>query len=482
MNSVVRVCAGILGLCVAIVAQAQSASAQTILRDAEIEQFLDDYSRPIFRAAGLPADEIKILLIGDQSFNAFAGGLVMGVNTGLLTISDTPNQIEGVIAHEAGHIAGGHSARSDAAISAATKPVLLSLVLAAGAIAAGAPDAGIGILGLGQRIGLANVLKYSRGQESSADQAAISYLTAVHHSGKGLIQSFSKLRNDQLLHSYKIDPYLQSHPLAQARVTALKSRAESSPYFNVTDSPDEIERLRMIQAKIKGFLQDPASTLREFPLSDQSEEAHYARAVAYYRSARIDKGLAEINTLLQAQPQNPYFYELKGQMLFEFGRVEDSIKPHEKSVEFAPDKALLRINLGRALAATETTDNLQRAVMILKSAILLERDNSFAWFELAHAYGALNEVPMADLAMAESNYHNGLKQDAARFARRALNGLKRGTPEWRQATDILVATIDIDPATADKLGPRNSPTQTQPKKQAPQEDRTVPNPPAYQFH
>ncbi len=433
---------------VAVVASAactHGANAQSVLRDVEIEEFLDDYSLPVFRAAGLPAEQIEILLIGDQRLNAFAGGLVMGVNTGLLTISDTPSQIQGVIAHEAGHIAGGHTARSDEALSAATRPIILSLVLAAGAIAAGAPDAGLGILGLGQRIGIANALKYSRGQESSADQAALTYLDAVGRSGNGLIESFEKMRNDQLIHGQKLNPYLQSHPLAVQRVTALEERARTLPHFGVKDSPEEIERLKLIQAKIRGFMQDVNVTLRQYPLSDQSEAARYARAVAYYRSADIERAQKEVDRLITEHPDNPYYSELKGQMLFEFGRIAESIGPHRRSVELAPGKALLLINYGRALAATEDPAQLNDAVKELKSALLLEPDNSFGWFELARAYGALGSEPLANLAMAESRYHEGAKPDAAKFAMRARSGLKQGSPEWRQATDIVVASLGSDP-------------------------------------
>jgi predicted Zn-dependent protease len=429
------------------VAASDGAQAQSVLRDAEIEQFLDDYSLPVFRAAGIPADQIQILIIGDQTLNAFAGGLIMGVNTGLLTISDTPSQIQGVIAHEAGHIAGGHSARSDDMMAAATRPMLLSLVLAAGAIAAGAPDAGIGILGLGQTVGIANALKYSRGQESAADQAALTYLEAIGRSGNGLIESFSKMRNDQLIHGQRVNPYLQSHPLAVQRITALEERARAGKYFDVKDSPEEIERLRLIQAKIRGFMQDVNVTLRQYPLSDQSDAAKYARSVAYYRSADIDRALKEIDKLLATHADNPYYNELKGQMLFEYGRVAESIEPHRKSVELAPGKALLLINLGRAEAATDDPAKVADAVKNLKAALLLEPDNSFGWFELARAHGALDNEPLANLAMAESRYHEGAKPDAAQFAMRARSALRKGSPEWRQATDIIVASLGSDPAT-----------------------------------
>jgi predicted Zn-dependent protease len=433
---------------------ASEAGAQSLLRDVEIEEWLDDYARPIFRAAGIPADEIEILIVGDQSFNAFAGGLVMGVNTGLITISETPNQIEGVIAHEAGHIAGGHTARSDEALSAATRPIILSLVLAAGAIAAGAPDAGLGLLALGQTVGIANALKYSRSQESSADQAALTYLDAVGHSGAGLIESFKKLSGSQIVQGQRVNPYLQSHPLALARVNALEERAQTLPHFGAKNSPEEIARLRMIQAKILGFMQPAQFTLRRYPLSDDSDAAQYARAVAYYRGTEMEKALHEIDALIGKHPENPFFHELKGQMLFEFGRTAESIEPHRRSVELKPGKALLRINLGRALAAAEDPDSLNAAVKELKAALLVESDNSFGWFELARAYGALGKEGLADLAMAESRYNVGAKPDAAQFARRALQKLPKGTPEWRQATDIIVASLGPEAVSAGRSDDR----------------------------
>jgi predicted Zn-dependent protease len=418
------------------------AQAQGIrtLRDAEIEIFLDDYARPIFRVAGLPENSIQIIVVNDGSFNAFAGGRYMGVNTGRLTIADTPNQIESVIAHEAGHLAGGHSARTGDAIAAASRPMLLGLILAAGAIAAGAPEAGMGILGLGQTIGRANFLIYSRGQESTADQSSITYLDKLGHSSKGAIEIWRKMRNSQIIRGRKINPYSQTHPMANVRLGALERRVVSSPYYEHKDSPEDIERLHYIQAKIYGFLHDPKVTFRKYPLTDQSGPAQYARAVAYYRTGLIDDGLSEIRKLTAAQPDNPYFHELEGQMLFEFGRASEAIGPHRRSTELLTDNALLRINLGRALLASGEHADREEAVKELKRALLLESNNSFGWFELARAYGAMDNETLAILATAESRYHAGAKRDANQFARRAIAKLRRGTPDWRHAADIILAT------------------------------------------
>ena len=420
-----------------VAAQAQGIS---LLRDAEIEKFLHDHSQPIFDAAGVGDDGIQILLVNDGSFNAFAGGRYMGVNTGTLTLVDTPAQLEAVIAHETGHLAGGHTIRTQDAISSASKSMILGLILAAGAIAAGAPDAGMAALGLGQTIGVANYLSYSRGQEATADQASITYLNAIGHSSEGALEIWRKLRNSQIIRGDTINPFMQTHPLANDRLTALQQRVEASPYKDVKDSPEEIERLKYIQAKIYGFLHEPNSTLRRYPLTDQSGPAQYGRALAYYRTAQIDKALAEIRKLTATHPENPYFHELEGQMLFEFGRADEAVGPDRLSVKYYPDNALLRINLGRALLGSSDPANQQEAVQAFKSALLLENDNSFAWYELARAYGQLGDEPMAMLATAESRYHAGAKGEANHFARRAIVKFKRGSPEWREAADILTAT------------------------------------------
>lgn len=419
------------------VAHAQGIS---LLRDAEMEKFLEDYSHPIFRAAGLDENSIEILIVNDGSFNAFAGGRYMGVNTGMLTTIDTPNQMEAVIAHEAGHLAGGHSARSQDAASKASRSMILGLVLAGAAIAAGAPEAGMAALGFGQQVGIANYLRYSRGQEATADQSSITYLDKLGHSSKGALELWRKMRNSQIISGQRINPYYQSHPLANERLTALQQRAEASPYYGVEDTEESITRLRYIQAKIRGFLHDPNSTLRYYPLTDQSGPAHYARAVAYYRLAHIDKALSEVRALTADQPENPYFHELEGQMLFEFGRADEAIEPHRLSVKYLSDNALLRINLGRALLGSLNPANREEAVKELKRALFLEPENSFGWFELARAYGELGDEPMALLATAESRYHAGASTDASQFARRAIARLKQGSPEWRRAADIIRVT------------------------------------------
>ncbi len=430
----------LMAMTMVIAGPAARAQGMALLRDAETEAFLYDHSRPLLEVAGVNPNAVKILLINDPTLNAFAFGRYMGFHTGLLTIADTPNQVEAVIAHEIAHIAGGHITRGRDAMAAASRPMLLSLLLAAGAVAAGAPEAGFGLLGLGQNVGTANYLRYNRGQEATADQSSITYLEALGKSSRGALELWSKSRNAQVVFARRVNPYLLTHPLANDRLTALQQRVEASPYYDKEDSPEEIRRLRLIQAKIHGFLHDTNEVLRIYPLSDQSEPAHYARAVAYYRQSKIEEALSEIRTLTEAHPEHPYFHELEGQILFEYGHVNEAIAPQRRAVELLPDVALLRIGLGRALLATGEPAMVEDAVAEFRRALFLERGNSFGWFELARAYNALGDETMANLATAESRYHAGAKADANVFARRAIARLDRSSTEWRQAMDIILAT------------------------------------------
>ncbi|MEM9809882.1 MAG: M48 family metalloprotease [Pseudomonadota bacterium] len=417
------------------------AAAQVLLRDAEIENWIEDMSHPLYEAAGLQPETVNIYLIGDPTPNAAAGGLNMLIHTGLITLADTPNQVEGVIAHETGHIAGGHSARTADAIARASRPAMLSLVLGAALLAAGAPPAaGFGALGLGQQVAQGNFLAYSRGQESAADQAAVTYLDSVGHSSRGLLEFFDKLSNEQLISGNRPPPYLLTHPLALQRSNALRQRAEKSPFWEDPETDDEIYKLRMVQAKIHGFMNDPRVTHRQYPLTNQSDPARYARAVAYYRASDLEAASREIDRLIAKHPDNPYFHELKGQMLFEHGFVAEAVPPHRTSIKLAPQHALLKVNLARALLATEDTSGVDEAAVLLGQALRMEPGNSFAWTELARAYSFQGHNALAALSQAEAYFYGGNALNAHRFATRARNDLQAGTPEYQQALDIIVAT------------------------------------------
>ncbi len=417
----------------------------SIIRDAETERLIREYADPVLLAAGLAPDSVRIYLINDPSINAFATvGRRMGIHTGLILAAETPNELIGVIAHEAGHIAGGHVARIGEAIANASTPALITMGLGILAAVAGAPEAGLALLLGGQHIAQRNILAYSRVQEAAADQAAVSYLNEVGWSSEGLIGFFEKFRDQELLSTRRQDPFVRSHPLSSDRIAALRSRVAESPHTGKPDSPESIRRFGMVQAKIHGFLDRPDVTFRRYPATDTSNEAHYARTVAYFRRGEVDQALGQLEPLIEAEPNNPFFQELKGQVYFETGRAEMAVAPYRRAVEILPDEGIFKLLLAQSLLATDEAGQDQsiakEAIRLLEDAARTQNENSFVWHQLAIAYARMGNEPLAALATAERFFVAGQYERAFGFASRARKGLSAGTPEWNRSNDIIQAS------------------------------------------
>ncbi|SLN48957.1 M48 family metalloprotease [Oceanibacterium hippocampi] len=411
-----------------------------IIRDAEIEDTIRLYSLPIFEAAGLDSEVVRVHLVKSDSINAFvAGGQRIFLFTGLIMRTEKPDQLMGVIAHETGHIAGGHLARGKDAIENATTAAIIGYILGAAAIVAGAGQAGSAIILGGQGVAQQNYLRYSQTQEASADQAAISYLDNVGVTGKGMIDVLELLGEQEMLLSASQDPYARTHPLSRDRIAALERRVNASPYAKTPNNPDLVIRHDRMRAKLIGFIKPLNQVLQTYPTSDTSLVARYARAIAYHLKPDFAKAAAEMDSLLAEWPDDPYFWELKGQMLFENGKIEDSLEPLAKSVRLAPASPLLRLLYARALIATERPEAYRQAIGELEEVVRYEPDNRGAWQQLAIALGRDDQLGLSALASAEQHLLGGNKRDARIFAQRAIDKLPEGTPSRQRADDILAA-------------------------------------------
>ena len=419
---------------------ASSASAQSLIRDTEIEEILYHDSAPIFAAAGLEPKNVRILIVGDKSLNAFATpGLQMGLNTGLILQTENPNQLRGVIAHETGHLAGGHPIRSDEMMKAGLKPMILTMGLGILAALAGSPDGAAALIANSQYAGALGALGYSREQESRADQAGAGFLEATQQSGRGLVEFFDNFRYQEVFDQARRFAYFRSHPLSSERIEVLRSRVERQPHYTAVDTPEDLAQHEVMKAKLEGFL-NPQVALMKYKETDTGFPARYARAIAYYQMKDPDRALALIDNLLADHPENPYLWELKGQILFEFNRVEQAEEPQRKSVALKPDAALLRVNLGQTLIGLKDPAKVEEGVRELKRSLLNEPDNTVAWRLLAQAYDTQKKDGEARLATAEQYFSLGAVSEAKVFAMRARELLTKDTPDWRRATDIVLAS------------------------------------------
>ena len=419
--------------------------ALPLVRDAETEALLRDYVTPILKAAGLGTSDIHIVLINDTAFNAFVvDGRRIFINVGVLTQSKTPNEVIGVLAHETGHIAGGHMVRFRDALAKAQTIAILGMLLGAAAgvagAAAGSDDAirgGVGVMHGGNTVAQRSLLTYQRGEEASADRAAISYLERTGQSGIGMLETFRRFQDQQLFSARFADPYALSHPLARDRITGLERLVESSKFRDTKDPPALQALHDMMRAKIIAFTEHPRTVARKYPESDKSIAASYARAIAQYRNHDLRRALRNIDALIKQQSSNPFFWELKGQALIENGRPEEAIEPYRKAVALAPREGLLRIALGYSLVASDKEKYLSEGISSLENALTREPDSGLGYRQLAIAYGRVGKVALADLATARGMFVSGDFQNAKRYATRAQRKLTRGTPAWLQADDIV---------------------------------------------
>jgi predicted Zn-dependent protease len=423
-----------------------AAAAPSLVRDAEIESYLHDYTAPIFGAAGIDPASVHVYIVNDPRINAFvAGGMNLFLHTGLLMRAQTANQVIGVIAHETGHIAGGHLVRSKDVQRAATIEAIVAMVLGIGAgIASGDPNVGAAGTMAGPALAATQLLKYTRTQEASADSAGLGFLDATGQSARGMYEMFEILLHDSVLTgSATENPFLQTHPLTQQRMDHIQQYMATSPYTNAPLNPQLEEDQRRMRAKILGFMNPLDDVMKAYPPSDNSFAARYARAIAWYRAADLAKAVPAVDLLIQEEPNNPFLKELKGQMLFENGRTADSIVAYRQAVKLKPDSPLLRIGLAQSLIETNEGPSNAEAIQHLEVATGLEPRNIQGWRLLTVAYGRNDQLPMVALAQAEIAMLQGDNRKAKEYARRAQDGLKPGSPGALRAEDILFQ-IDQD--------------------------------------
>ena len=390
---------------------------------------------------------MSFALVNDDSINAFvAGGQTVYVHTGLLQAADSANQVQGVIAHELGHIADGHVVTSAEGQKPAMGVYLLSMVLGLAAMAAGGGEAGAGILAAGQQVAMGKFLAFSRVQEATADASAVRYLDTAGITGKGMLEFFKKLQQQEYRYGTKnIDPFMQSHPMSGTRVQTLTADLEASKAWNKPADARLQERFLRVRAKLDGYLMDPPKALQKYPDSDQTIYAHYARAYAYHRAGYPEKADAEAEALVAREPGDPYFQEIMGQILLEAGKPKLALAPLKRATEDSRSNPLIATTYGHALIATEDPKNYDEAKRILRTAVARDDENPFAWYQLGTVYELTGDEARAALASAERASMIGDTRTAADRARYAMAGIPKNTPDWIRAQDIaMTAQNDLD--------------------------------------
>lgn len=425
------------------------ASAQqgrvAIVRDAEIEGLLKEYALPILKAAGLSQRGVQIIIVNDPGFNAFVDGRRIFINTGALMTAETPNEIIGVLAHEAGHLAGGHQQRLREQVARARTMAIVGGLLGAGAIAAGSiagnrgsANAGGAIISAAPGLAMRGLLSYRRSEEMNADQAAARYLAATGQSVKGMLTTFERFSRSMSLAGVQVDQYTISHPLPQERIALLQELAQKNPNFDKPDSPKLLQRHQLMRAKIAAYTGGPGAVARLFNRDRTSLAARYGDAIATDLGGNSRAALKKMDELIKAEPNNAYFHEFRGEVLLNLGKAADAAAAFGKAAKLDKTRSgLIRARQAVALVATGDRKQASAAIDELKAAIEADPDNLDAYQTLSQAYGVTGDIGNAELAMANGHFRAGNVREAKVFAARAAGKLVPGSPSAKRANDIL---------------------------------------------
>lgn len=410
--------------------------AQEVIRDEELEQAIRDIAEPIFKVAGLAPKNVRIIIINDPQINAFvSGGQNIFIYTGLLKQSKAPEMIAGVLAHEVGHIAGGHLSKSREEIKGAMLKSTLGYLLGiAVAVSGSSPEAGQAIAaGTGQVVNR-QILKYSRTHEEEADQAALRFLKKIDVSPIGLESLLEKLNQDEKTSYGAIDQYLLTHPLSSQRIEKIRNYLKQGHDYKGYSQEEKAKYERAI-VKLSAFIDPYKTTLSKFSENNNDLNSLYARAIAYYKIPDRSKSIDTINKLLSLYPKDPYFNELKAQVFFENGKVDESIEYYRKSLQLR-NCALFKMQLATALIASEKDQYLKEAIDNFEQAVKIERDNSFLWRQLGIAYGRNNQLDLSYLALAEEAFLQKDTEQAKKYIQIAEKYIKPNSQAELRKRDL----------------------------------------------
>lgn len=436
----------IFGLIFLMLFQAEVSLAEnSIIRDTEIEKFIHETTDPIFLLAGLDPRSIKVFIIGDNSINAFvAGGQNLFINTGLIRKYKTPDALIGVIAHEVGHIAGGHLVRSYERGSSLEKQMVLGYVLGIAAIFAGSPEAGSAMILGSSQIAERSFLKFSRSQEEAADSLAIQYLAKMHYPADGLIGLLEGFDADLIGFKDKIDEYQITHPVSRKRIDLIKSKTANQKFSDQKINQKLQSKLNRILEKLEGFLDDPQKLIEKYD-RDHSDRAIYIKSIAYFRLGEFKKAQNFLEKIIKISPQDGFLYELQGDFFFGSGKNDEAIAAYKKAIKNLGEKdaVISRINLANCvIAAVESEQDLLKiAIENLNQARKFENENPILFKSLSRAYEKIGDKARSALMLAEFNFLTDNKEKCQKLAKEALESLAEiATAERIRAQDLIELT------------------------------------------
>lgn len=411
--------------------------AASLINDTETERVITDLIAPLASAADIPDGRLRVHIVGDNQFNAFVmGGEDVYVYTGLLTQIKSPDALQAVVAHELGHTIGGHMTQMSDRMSAEMLRTMIIQALGIGLMAVGGdPSLGAGVLAGSSGVAQQSMLAFTRDEERIADDMGLKLMIRAGLNPDGFVQVFEQMGHMTGALESRINPNRINHPLTAERLNNVRAQIEKmdSDYIP-NNAPTDAQRseFELVRAKLIGYLDSAENVATAYPKSDTSDAALYAHAIAYMRGGNLDAARTTTLALIERAPDNPYFYELLGDVEYQLGHYDDSVSAYEKSLELTDNAPQIETALALVLSERNKSGDRARAIELCKRA-LLTSPMPLTYWVLARAY----DDGRADWARAEYYHMMGKKELAREYARRARKSLKPNTPEYIKSGDIL---------------------------------------------
>lgn len=413
-----------------------------LIRDAEVENTIRTLSDPIFEAAALDPAGVRVFIVANPAINAFvAGGANIFLHTGLLLATDKPEMLVGVVAHETGHIAGGHLARGAEQLEQATIGAVISYILGGVAVAAGAGDVGAAVMTGGSNVAERGMLAFTRTNEQAADAAALRYLETTDISARGLLEVFKLLQRNEKQRYGRLDPYALTHPLTRERVNNLRDYLSRTAAPDTSFSSEQQDRYQRMLGKLEGFLDEPRTVQQRYKNTVPTLRSNYALAISYFRQGDVEEAITLMRGLMQDSPEDGYYYDTLGQILFESGRINEAVEAYAKAATLKPKEAIIQTSYAQALLATEDAANLNESITRLELSARLDATFSDTWRTLAGAYGKAGKTGLRHLALAEEALLDNKLKTARTQSKLALDTLEKDSPARIRASDVNTLAI-----------------------------------------
>lgn len=414
-----------------------NANSATLINDTEIEKEITNIIMPIAKAADIPENRLKIYIVRDDSFNAFVrGGEDIFVYTGLLKQIKNPNALRAVVAHELGHTIGGHMVQISQRMHDEIVRALIIQTLGVGLMVAGGnPSAGAGVMAGATGIAQQSLLSFSRDEERMADDMAIDLMIRANQNPNGLIEVFEQMRDISGEFESRINPNRINHPLTSERMNNAKlkiSKLKKIPTQQKSAIAQENKNYEILRAKLIGYLDTDKNVIIKYPYTDKSDAAIYARAIANMQSGNLDTAKTGTQTLIARNPNNPYYYELLGDIEYQYGAYDDSVASYEKSLKLTKNAPQIETALALVLSERNKLGDKERAKELCKRVILTEPSPLSYWI-----LARVTDGGESDWAMAEYYNMNGDKKNAKKYAKSAQKKSKKDSPEYIKSGDIL---------------------------------------------